>query len=106
MAWQQIPVSGPCDQGEETSSVGGGHGCRLWAEVALVLARDRLTVAGRAWLFHSDHRLATQALPDRVYTLWVPIDKMVPLLPIPTTGLLSNVRLKTCLVLLYLVEGE
>lgn len=66
-----------------TSSLGGGHGCRLWAEVALVLARDRLTVAARAGFFHSDHRLATQALPDRIYTLRVPIDKiqLVPLLP-------------------------
>lgn len=91
-----------------TSSLGDGHECRLWAEVALVLARDRLTVAARAGFFHSDHRLATQALPDRIYTLGVPIDKiqLVPLLPIPIAGLLSNVRLKTCLVWLYLVEGE
>ena len=51
--------------------------------------------AGRAGFFHSDHRLAT---------LWAPIDKMVPLLPIPTAGLLSNVRLKTWLVWLYLVR--
>lgn len=73
-----------------------------------MLARDRLTVAARAGLFHSDHRLATQALPDRIYTLWVPIDKiqLLPLLPIPTTGLLSNARSKTCLVWLYLVGGE
>ena len=91
-----------------TSSLGGDHGWRLWGEVALVLARDRLTVAARARFFHSDHRLATQALPDRIYTLGVPIDKiqLVPLLPIPIAGLLSNVRLKTCLVWLYLVEGE
>lgn len=48
---------------------------RLWSEVALLLARVRLTVSGRAGLFHPNHRLAAPALPDRIYTLPVPTDK-------------------------------
>lgn len=50
-----------------------------------MLARDGLTVAGRARLFHSDHRLATEALPDKIDTLWAPTDKMqsAPLFPTP-----------------------
>lgn len=67
MTWQQFPVSGPYDQGDLLPRWWPE---RLWSEVALLLARVRLTVSGRAGFFHPNHRLAAQALPDRIYVLW------------------------------------
>lgn len=76
--WQQFPVSGPSDQGDLLPR---WWPWRLWSEVALILARGRLTAPGRAGLFHTDHRLAAQALPDKIYTLRVPADRIQPAPP-------------------------
>lgn len=82
MTWRQFPVSGPCDQGDLLPRWRPG---RLRSEVALLLAGVRLTESGRAGFFHPNHRLAAPALPDRIYTLRVPTDKIqsAPRLPTP-----------------------
>lgn len=110
MMSQQFPVSGPRDQGDLLPRWWPG---RLWSEVSLLLARVRLTVSGRAGFFHPNHRLAAQAFPDRIYTLWVPTDKIqsAPLPSYPATarhatGLPSNVRFKASLVWLYPLGSE